>query len=191
MVLASLVIAASLLAAPTDTDSGIKVGDSPRKATLMGNTALESDYRPSQHSLLRLVDDVRFLRGESPSPLDQGGGLSSDMRQILALILGFIPGFGLGHLVAGDRNGFILFLLIDVVLYVLWWGVGWYFFSPIRFVGGLVWLVVHIIQAIDAYGSAGGGRLVQHLRENAIQIASVPGRAIEPLVTMRQFSYKF
>jgi hypothetical protein len=190
MIISALVVAASLLAAPSSTESGIKVGDTQRKASLLQGTALESDYQPSQHSLLRLVDDVRFLRGDSPAPLDHGGGVSSDVRQILALILGFIPGFGLGHLIAKDKNGFILFLIIDVVLYVLW-GVTWGLFYPVRLVGGLVWLVVHIFQAIDAYGAAGGERLVQRLRENAIQIASVPGRVIEPVVSMRQFSYQF
>lgn len=193
MVTSALLVALALTTSPAIEGSGIKVGDTPRQATLLQGTALESDYRPAQHSMLRLMDDVGFLRGPSPAPLDSGGGMSSDLRQILALILGFIPGFGLGHLIARDRDGFILFLVIDLVLWAVGGFLGYVVFRGGLFfgLGGLVWLVVHIIQALDAYGSAGGERLVQRLRENAIEIASVPGRVFEPLVTLQQFKYTF
>jgi hypothetical protein len=105
------------------------------------------------------------------------------VRQILALILGFVPGFGIGHLIAKDRDGFILFLIIDIALYALGVTVGWVvglhpFFWGI---GGLVWLVVHIIQALDAYAEAGGGRIVERTRERAVGIASTGAERADPL----------
>lgn len=163
-----------------------------RQASLL-NASLDASYRPSESPALRLIDDVRLARTEV-GPLDEGGGVSSDVRAVLALILGFIPGFGLGHLIARDRDGFILFLIIDIVLYAAWWFVGgWWgtpLWGPFRYIGGLIWLVVHIFQAIDAYGAASGDRLIERTREKALRIAGVPGRE-EPVITTRQFAVAF
>lgn len=192
MISPALLIAVALAASPVDAQSNIKLGDSQRRASLLLGTSLENDYQPSHHPSVRLMDDVKFLRGEGPTPLDQGGGLSGETKQILALILGFIPGFGLGHLIAGDRDGFILFLIIDIVLWVVGGFVGAFWGGGIFWgLGGLVWLVVHIFQAIDAYGAAGGPRLVEKLRERAVRIAAVPGKESEPLITTRVWSLSF
>lgn len=160
-----------------------------RKVTLLGGLALDATLRPSAAPALRLTDGLRFER-EGLRELDAGGALSGETRQILALILGFVPGFGIGHLIARDRDGFILFLIIDVALYVLW-GVGWRFFSPFAFIGGAVWLVVHIIQALDAYAEAGGERIVGVIREKAMVLADLgPGReSARP--TVRAFEFRF
>src|SRR5690606_26327687 len=49
------------------------------------------------------------------SPFD-GAAMSQDGRAVLALVLGLFVRLGIGHLVAQDKAGFILFLLIVSVL---------------------------------------------------------------------------
>ncbi len=182
------------LSEPVDSGRGISLLDSSEKraASLLEGVSLAASWKPSQTPPLRLTDALRFARSEWPLALDQGGGLSSDLRQILALILGFIPGFGLGHLVAGDRDGFILFLVIDIALYAAGIVLGTFLKTGLFWgLGGVVWLVVHIIQAIDAYGSAGGARIVQRLRENAVEVATSGRTSDAPVTTTRAWSIAF
>src|SRR4051812_28432423 len=56
-----------------------------------------------------------------PSMPDEGGGagVSSDVIPVLAILLALFVGFGTGHLVVHDREGFILFLIVDVVIVVV------------------------------------------------------------------------
>ena len=164
-----------------------------RSANLLGGLELDSSYKLSTSPALALSDDLRFSLMDAPAALDQGGGLSSDLRQILALILGFVPGFGIGHLIAHDRDGFVLFLIIDIALYVLWGTVGWIVWHPFGYVGGLIWLVVHIIQALDAYAEAGGERIVQRMREQAVEFArtDLDVRPDVPAITTRVFALTF
>ncbi|MFL5318014.1 MAG: hypothetical protein ACJ790_00055 [Myxococcaceae bacterium] len=195
MFTAALLLTVSLAAAPEP--SGVTLSDtaSSRKVSLTEGAVLESGYLPSLHSELRLTDDLRLLRGDSPAPLDQGGGVSSDVRQILSLVLGFFPGFGLGHLIAHDRNGFILFLIIDIVLLVVGATIGFIVFQGGFYwgIGGLLWLVVHIIQALDAYASAGGERFLMETREKAVRFANSDdeGRPNQPLITSRILRFDF
>ena len=58
--------------------------------------------------------------------------------------------------------------------------------------GGLAWIalfVSHVIQGIDAYGRAGGGRIVEWTREHAVEWASSDERAVP--VTTRAFALHF
>lgn len=162
-----------------------------RTVSLLGGLELDSSWRPSAYAPLRLTDGIRFAASESPLALDRGGGLDSDLRQVLALVLGFIPGFGLGHLIARDKDGFILFLIIDIVLYVLWGTIGRFVWAPFWGIGGVVWLVVHIIQALDAYAEAGGPRIVEIMRERAVEIAGGSRHRDAPAVTAKVFEYSF
>ncbi|MBX5482174.1 MAG: hypothetical protein IRZ16_10115 [Myxococcaceae bacterium] len=192
-------VALAAVGAPSPADGagpapaqGIHLTGSPRSASLLQDAGLDASWRPSTSPALRLTDDVRLLRSETPLPLDQGGGVSSDLRQILALVLGFVPGFGLGHLVARDRDGFILFLVVDVALYVLWGTVGWWLWHPFGFIGGALWLVVHVIQALDAYAEAGGPRIVQLIRDTTVEVASSTAHRLDPpRVTAKIFEYSF
>ncbi len=182
-------LASTDAAGPAQSGIRLEQSESARRVSLLGGLSLDATLRPSEAPPLRLTDGLRFER-EGLRELDHGGGVSRDVRKILALILGFVPGFGLGHLIAGDTDGFVLFLVIDVALYVLW-GVGWGLFSPFRYIGGAVWLVVHLIQALDAYGSAGGQRFVQAIRERAVELADLgPGRQ-SAVPTVRTFSFSF
>lgn len=162
-----------------------------RSASLLGGLELAASWKPSSSEPLRITDDLRFLRGETPLPLDEGGGVSGETRQILALILGFVPGFGLGHLIARDKDGFILFLIIDVAIYALWGTLGFVLKGPFWGLGGLVWIVVHIIQGLDAYAQAGGPRIVQRLRDKAVEVASSGGLRESPVVTTRVLGFEF
>jgi hypothetical protein len=164
-----------------------------RSASLLGGQELAATWKPSASTPLRLTDGFRLNRAELPMALDQGGGMSSDTRQILALILGFFPGFGLGHLVAGDKHGFVTFLVVDLVLYAGWAILGGILHGVAWWVPGFVWLVVHIFQALDAYAQAGGERIVEILRERAVEIASGGGgRGSDgPIITTRVWSLSF
>lgn len=192
----ALLLAVSLAATPAPSSaSGVSLEEtaSHRKVNLTGGALLETDFQPSFHSELRLTDDLRLLHGENAPALDNGGGVSSDIRQILALILGFIPGFGLGHLVAHDKSGFILFLVIDVVLWFVggafWFAWHGWWLGPF---GGVIWLVVHIIQALDAYGSAGGEKLIMQTREKAVRFAnSDEGSPVQPAILTRVLKFDF
>ncbi len=57
-----------------------------------------------------------FADSFAPAP---GGGDGAGPIAALAFVLGVIPGFGIGHLVAGSIGGFIAWLIIDVVVGVL------------------------------------------------------------------------
>jgi hypothetical protein len=164
-----------------------------RSARLLQGLELSGTWKPSEAAPLRMTDDLRFQLAGAPAALDAGGGMDSELRQILALLLGFFPGFGIGHLIAHDRDGFILFLVIDVVLYVVGGIFGFWVIHHGIFwgLGGLVWLVVHIIQALDAYGEAGGPRIVQQLRERAVELSSADGGRTQPIVTTRFLRFDF
>lgn len=175
------------------TGPSLLASSAERSASLLQGLELDATYRTSASPALRLSDDLRFRLAQTPAPLDQGGGVSSDVRQILALILGFIPGFGIGHLIARDRDGFILFLIVDIALYALAFTVGHFLGGPFWGLGGLIWIVVHVIQALDAYAEAGGERIVQAVRERAVELVrrEEPPRLDAPLVTTRLFALSF
>jgi hypothetical protein len=91
-----------------------------------------------------------------PEALAGGGaGGKAHADPVVALILGFFPGLGLGHLVAGSPN-WVIWLVVDLVLYVVVFG---FFDEPFGVLGAVVWLAVHVFQAIDAYRAAGGKSL--------------------------------
>ncbi|MDQ3266278.1 MAG: hypothetical protein M3Y59_21960 [Myxococcota bacterium] len=190
------VLSATAFAAPEEAVSeGITLSNNSeqRKASLLTGLELDSSYKPSAHAALGLMDGLRFDL-QDKFPLETGAGLDSGMRPVLALLLGLLVGFGLGHLVARDRDGFILFLIVDVVIVVLasvihvavFSGGGWFWG-----IGGLAKLVSQIIQGIDAYAQAGGGRLVQWSREHTIQIATSESIRDTPAATFRTFGFQF
>jgi len=112
-----------------------------------------------------------------PAP-DQGSGagVSSDVIPILAILLALFVGFGTGHLVVHDREGFILFLIVDVVIVavasvlsgVFWsagfWWLGW------TGLGGVAWLISHLIQVLDVYGKAFGTKVLDRARYTTMVI---------------------
>ena len=160
-----------------------------RHARLLEGLELAASYKPSLSPVLRLTDAARLGMMNTPLPLDAGGGVDSDSRQVLALVLGLVLGFGTGHLVASDTNGFILFLVVDIAIIVVSTVisslvVGWFWG-----IGGLGLLASHIIQGLDAYGEAGGKRIVEQTRRNTILVADATGGRVVALATARAVAF--
>ncbi len=99
------------------------------------------------------------VKGLPALALDEGGGAGAHGRRVepaIALILGIIPGFGIGHLLAGSPQ-WPIWLIADIVIFIVW--PGGFFFTGDRtysFLGLLV-LVERIFEGISAYQAAGGG----------------------------------
>ncbi len=117
------------------------------------------DVVPSAH----LVPQLAVDRGLSAFALGaQRGSLTEGMRpgerQVLAFVLGVIPGFGLGHIIAGSAD-WPIWLIVDVVLFVFvgfgfWWGSPWW--HGAEGVGVLLFLVERFFEGYFAYRAAGG-----------------------------------
>lgn len=95
--------------------------------------------------------------------LERGSGAGVHRQRIepaLCLVLGIIPGFGIGHLLAGSDR-WVTWLVIDLVIALLFWGPYWYwpdhpgYFPALN----LLVLVERIFEGIFAYQAAGGGRV--------------------------------
>lgn len=163
-----------------------------RHARLLGDMELAATFKPSQTPALRLTDAQRLALATPPMlPLDTGGAVSSGTEPVLALVLGLLIGFGTGHLVAGDSSGFILFLVVDVAIIVASAVlssvvVGWFWT-----LGSLAILASHIIQGIDAYQKAGGGRVVEQTRQKAVLVSDVTRGREAPAITTRAFAFSF
>lgn len=194
--LVSLLLASLLSAAPVEpasaADPTVSFAHSMegRHARLLEGLELAATFKPSQTPALRLTDAER-LGLLHPLPLDTGGGVDAETRQVLALVLGLFIGFGTGHLIARDRDGFILFLIVDaaiiVVSSVFRFAVGGWFWG----LGGLALLVSHVIQGIDALGKAGGPRIVEETRQRAVEVADVSRGRDAPPTTTRAFAFSF
>ena len=195
MLLTTLLLSA-LAASPVDADPSLSFSRTyeSRQARLLEGVQLESDYVLPRSPVLQLTHADVLALSSPPLALDTGGGLRSDTKPLVALLLGLILGFGTGHLVAGDQDGFVLFLVVDIAIIVagallhvaVGHGVLW----------GLGLLVSHIIQGIDAYQTAGGGRIVELTRSRAVQLAAVrseaPGGSRElASVTTRVYGLSF
>lgn len=126
--------------------------------------------------------------GEAGFPLDQGGGVSGDARQIIAVLLAIFVGFGTGHLIARDTNGFLLFLIIDVAIVVV---SSVFLFTNVFRLGYLALLVSHVIQALDVWGKTGGEKIIQRTRENTVRWAAAPGVEQRGVDTHRTLALSF
>ncbi|MHB1844648.1 MAG: hypothetical protein ACYCWW_07425 [Deltaproteobacteria bacterium] len=89
------------------------------------------------------------------------GGGAPGPDAVLAAILGFIPGFGLGHLVAGSIGGFLEWLIVDIVLgVVLFWILPLVLFPAVAIIyplSILILIVERIGEAFSAYHTAEAG----------------------------------
>ena len=144
---AAALAAASLAAAPARALDGaprlalsIDAVPSGPSATLLGRPASAED----KHLVGALRPDDALL----------GGGDGKQAADpVVALILGIIPGFGLGHWYAGDPN-FITWTIVDAVFLI-----GAIVITVAVDLGALVWiawLVEHGIQGYLAHEYASG-----------------------------------
>lgn len=192
LLLASL-LATSPAPEPAPADPTVSFAHSMegRHARLLEGLELAATFKPSETPPLRLTDAMRFGLMDAPLPLDTGGAVDSETRQILALVLGLFIGFGTGHLLVRDQDGFILFLIVDVAIIVasslFRLAVGGWFWG----LGGVALLVSHVIQGIDALGKAGGPRLVEATRQRAVEVADVSGGRDTPPITTRALAFSF
>lgn len=116
-----------------------------------------------QASSLGLGTSSLALDADLPVPArdEGGGGGATGVPPVLALLLGIIPGFGVGHLVAGS-GAWVTWFIVDLVLFLLYYGFFWWFF-PGFYLGGLFRLLVaiaiiveRVYEGIDAFRKAGG-----------------------------------
>lgn len=153
-------------------------------ATFLGGTAMTE----LAEKTAAVTGALKLQEGSPLMPLDAGGAVSGETRRLVGLLLAIFIGFGTGHLVVGDTDGFVLFLIVDLAIVVassLVWGLA-------RFPLGYLALVIsHIIQAVDVWGKAGGGRIVEQMRENAVEWATVPGQEARGVTTSRTFALHF
>ncbi len=145
-------------------------GDRPPSASLLGEAA----PAPAGHLVGRLA-----LDGEPGWAIDDGGGagrMTRGEREVLAFILGVIPGFGIGHVVAGSP-AWILWLVVDVIIFVFvgwgfWWGPYWWG-GGLAGLGAAIFIVERLLEGYFAYRAA-GGRPIASLPPEAPGLATVP-----------------
>jgi hypothetical protein len=95
----------------------------------------------------------------------RGSGRGARVEPAISLILGIIPGFGLGHLLAGSEQ-WVIWLIADIVIFAVWPG-GFFFFDGHGAGYGLLGLLVlveRIFEGISAYQAAGGGPILRDVR---------------------------
>jgi hypothetical protein len=141
----------------------------------------DDDQGPSLHLIPQLSLDgglAVMTQGAGRGTLTEG--MAPGERQALAFVLGVIPGFGLGHVVAGSHD-WPIWLVVDVVLFVVvgfgfWWGPWWH---GAEAVGVLLFLVERGFEGYFAYRAAGGRPIARDaLPENRAlaSLATVPER---------------
>ena len=141
--------------------SGPRLPVEARLRLLETAPAPAASFRLAPELSRRLAEATRDLahtldRDALPG-LDEGGGASDD--QLFGFILGFIPGFGLGHLIQDDGDGFVFYLIVDFAVV----GAG-VLLTALLGMTSLAWAVlvlgwvgIHLMQGLDAYRRAGGG----------------------------------
>jgi len=136
---------------------------------------------PRQHlELPALAVDGFLMTGVA---LDEGGGAGRRGRvePAVSLILGIIPGFGIGHLIAGSQQ-WIYWLIADILIFAVWPG-GFFFFDhgsayPLL---GLLVLVERIVEGISAFQAAGGGPVFRSERGFAAGVLDSPATLALPV----------
>jgi hypothetical protein len=96
---------------------------------------------------------------------------------VLALVLGIFPGFGLGHYIAGAA--WQTWTVIDVLLLVGLIVVSAVDSGPLYALAWIATVVERVIEGLDAYHKAGGGRIAARgsPRERAVALGpTVPVR---------------
>lgn len=109
-------------------------------------------------------------------PAWSGGGAGQRPEPALALVLGIIPGFGLGHFYAGARGQATTWLIIDLALLggsiLIWTLAG----DPLDTLVWIGWIVERGFEGYFAFRAAGGSR-VGAAAPAAAALASLDPRA--------------
>jgi hypothetical protein len=108
---------------------------------------------------------------ESPR-VDDGAGAGGGNDPVLSLVLGIFPGFGLGHYVAGAA--WQTWAVIDVLLLIAAVVVS---AADLGVLEALAWIAVvveRVIEGLDAYKKAGGGKIATRASRRELAVASGP-----------------
>ncbi len=121
-----------------------------------------------------------------------GAGGDAQARQTLALVLGFVIGFGVGHLIAGDQGNFALFLILDAIVVGVAVVLNAIFIhSGVLYGIAVITLIAsRLFQGIDAYSAARPKDVVKQQRDSAIFLVEGP-KPNATQVTSAQFSFAF
>ncbi len=159
---AAVAALALALAAPA---SAVEGPPSPR-LSLAGPSAGTERAQPGLGGTLSL-DPALFgsgSGGQRPEP-------------VLALVLGVIPGFGLGHFYAGARNQATTWLIVDLALLggsiVIWTVAG----APLDALVWIAWVVERGFEGYFAFKAAGGSMNASAPARPAGALASLDPRA--------------
>ena len=136
------------------TTSASLLVDSAPEAPRIFDQVLMGDIRLAMTSeMARFANEMLPQRDSSEaagSGDEEIGGFA-----FLCGLLGFFPGFGIGHLIAGSFSGFVLFLVIDIVIagvffivFPFWGFAFWYLASLV------VILVERVVEAFSAANAA-------------------------------------
>ena len=123
---------------------------------------------------------------------ESGAGGDAQARQTLALVLGFVVGFGVGHLIAGERGNFALFLILDAIVVGVAVVLNAVFIhSGVLYAIAVITLIAsQLFQGIDAYSAAGPKNVVKRQRDSAILLVEGP-KPNATQVTSALFSFAF
>ena len=109
-------------------------------------------------------------------PALDGAGAGGGNEPVLALVLGIFPGFGLGHYVAGAA--WQSWALIDVVILIAAVVVS---AADLGVLEALAWIAVvveRVIEGLDAYHKAGGGKIAARPSRRDIAVAAGPAEPV-------------
>jgi hypothetical protein len=159
-------LAAAALVALAALPAEARAAPGPRLATIAERT----DAAPSARLDLPSLDLGADLAARAP--LYQRGRAAGDATPALALILGIIPGFGIGHLVANSPR-WTTWLVVDVLLLAVWVigsAVEPLDEGPLDTLFFVAVVVERVFEGLDAFKAA-GGRLAAASRPGAGALA--------------------
>jgi hypothetical protein len=130
----------------------------------------------------------RLSAGDLFLSRDGRGRGGTRVEPALCLVLGIIPGFGLGHLLAGSDR-WVLWLVVDIVIAAVFWGPFWYWPDHPGYFPALSLLVVveRIFEGVLAYRAAGGGPVFRMDRGLAAALPPPPALAAIPVTPRNAF----
>ncbi len=137
------------------TTSASLLEDNTRPLPQVVDAFLLDDIRLEMTSeMTRFANDM-FPEDRASDAAGSGYGDDVGGLALLCGILGFFPGFGIGHLVAGNISGFVLFLVVDIVIAGVFFIVFPVFYFPFWYVASLVAILVErVVEAFLAADSA-------------------------------------
>ncbi len=156
----------ALLAAPTGARA-----DPMLRLAVFSDDGGAAAAAPRAAARAHLVPPLRLDDGRALA-VDTGSGAGGGNEPVLALILGIFPGFGLGHYIAGAA--WQTWTVIDVLLLVGLIVVSAVDSGPLYALAWIATVVERVIEGLDAYHKAGGGRIASREARREVVVAAGP-----------------